>query len=133
MALTTAGKAGAINRVSGFGTPAAYTAIGLGIGTTGVAAGDTALETEKKTDGTAASGVHAIPTVSVTISNVTTTLTNDTAQWVGTATFTASLAVTESGIFNADTNGTMLCRQTFSAVNVVSGDSIQFVWKVKAA
>ncbi len=130
--ITNAGKAAVAARIIGTGS-AAFDPIGLGTGTTAFNAADTTLETEKKTDGTAASGVHAIPGASVTTSQVTTTVTNDTAQFVGTATFTATLAVTESGVFNADTNGDLLARQTFSAVNVVSGDSIQFTWKVKAA
>lgn len=119
-------------RLYGTGS-AAFAAIGLGIGTTAAATGDTALQTGKKTDGTGDGGVHAIATASVTASSVTTTVTNDTAQFVGTATFTATLAVTESGVFNADTNGTMLAHQVFSAINVVSGDSIQFTWKIKNA
>jgi len=132
MGIANAGRAVVSARLYGTAS-AAYGAIGLGTGTTAFAATDTTLETEKKTDGTAASGVHAIASGSVTASSVTTTITNDTAQFVGTATFTASLAVTESGLFNADTNGTLLARQTFSAVNVVSGDSIQFTWKIKNA
>lgn len=132
MAITDVGRACAARRLVNT-TDAAFAAIGLGIGTTAAAAGDTALQTGKKTDGTGDVGVHAIPTASVTVTNVTTTVTNDTAQLVGTATFTASLAVTESGVFNADTNGSMLAHQVFSAVNVVSGDSIQFTWKIKAA
>jgi hypothetical protein len=131
--VTNAGKAGVSSRINGAGAAAAFTATGIGTGTTAVAAGDTTLETEKKADGTAASGVHAIPTASNTASSVTTIVTNDTAQLVGTISFTATLAVTESGVFNADTNGTLLCRQTFTAVNVVSGDSLQITWKVKAA
>jgi hypothetical protein len=131
--VTDAGKAGVASRINGSGAAAAFTAIGVGTGTTAFNAADTALETEKKADGTAASGVHALATASVTASRVTTTVTNDTAQLVGTISFTATLAVTESGVFNADTNGTLLCRQTFTAVNVVSGDSLQVTWKVKAA
>ena len=131
--ITDAGKAGVASRINGSGAEAAFTSIGMGTGTTAFAAGNTALETEKKADGTAASGVHALATASVTVSRVTTTVTNDTAQLVGTVSYTATLAVTESGVFNADTNGVLLARQTFSAVNVVSGDSIQFTWKIKAA
>jgi hypothetical protein len=131
--VTDAGKAAVASRINGSGAAAAFTAIGIGTGTTAFSASDTALETEKKADGTAASGVHALATASVTASRVTTTVTNDTAQLVGTISFTATIAVTESGVFNADTNGTLLCRQTFTAVNVVSGDSLQITWKVKAA
>lgn len=131
--ITTTGKAGAASRINGAGSEAAFTAIGIGIGTTAANVADTAMETGKKADGTADSGVHALATGSVTASRVTTTVTNDTAQLVGTIAFTAGLAVTESGVFNADTNGVMLCRQVFSAINVVSGDSLELTWKVKAS
>jgi hypothetical protein len=132
MGIANAGRAVVSARLYGTAS-AAYGAIGMGTGTTAFNAADTTLETEKKADGTAASGVHAIASGSVTASSVTTTVTNDTAQFVGTVAMTATLAVTESGLFNADTNGTLLARQTFSAVNVVSGDSIQFTWKIKNA
>lgn len=131
--ITDAGKAGVASRINGSGAAAAFTAIGQGTGTTAANAADTTLETEKKADGTGASGVHALATASVTASRVTTTVTNDTAQLVGTISEAATMAITESGVFNADTNGTLLCRQVFSAVNVVSGDSLQFTWKIKAS
>ena len=112
---------------------AAFASIGMGTGTTAAAATDTALQTGVTAAGAADAGVHVLPTASVTASSVTTTVTNDTAQWQGTVSITATIAVTESGLFNADTNGTMLAHQVFTAVNVVSGDSIQFTWKVKNA
>lgn len=133
MGITDAGRAGAAAILGAVGSPAAYKAIGQGTGTTAFAASQTTLVTEVKADGTAASGVHAVPSASATATQVTTTVTNDTLQVVGTVSETATIAVTESGLFNADTNGTMLARQTFTAVNVVSGDSIQFTWKIKAA
>src|SRR5215210_273659 len=112
MAITNVGKAIAARRL--YGTADAVTwANGQGTGTTAAAAADTVLETEKKADGTAASGVHCIPTGSVTFSNVTTTVTNDTMQAVGTVAETATMAITESGLLNADTNGSLLCRQVF--------------------
>ncbi len=128
-----AGKAGVASRINGAGGAAAFTSIGQGTGTTAAAAGDTTLQTGVTAAGVADAGVHALPTASVTATRVTTTVTNDTAQLVGTVAETATIAVTESGVFNADTSGTMLCRQTFTAINVVSGDSIQFTWKIKAA
>lgn len=126
--VTTVGKALVAGRINGSGAPAAATSIGIGTGTTAAAAGDTTLETEVKADGTSASGVHALATASVTTSLQTTDTTNDTARLVGTITFTATIAVTESGVFNADTNGTLLARQVFSAINVASGDTLQLTW-----
>lgn len=127
--ITTVGKAAAADLLGGVNSIAAFTSIGVGIGTTAANVAATTLETEKKADGTAASGVHALANASVTNTLVTTDTTNDTLQLVGTIAFTASLAVTESGVFNADTNGTLLARQVFSAINVVSGDSLELTWK----
>ena len=114
---------------------AAFAAIGLGTGVTAAAATDTTLQAEVKADGTAAAGVHAIATAAVTASSVTTTITNDTAQFAPTASLaiTGAIALTECGLFNADTNGTMLCRQVFSVINLASGDSISPTWKIKNA
>lgn len=131
--ITSAGKAAMASRCNGAGGEAAFTSIGLGTGTTAANVADTALEAGKLGDGTVDGGVHILATASVTASRVTTTVTNDTAQLVGTAAFTATVAVTESGVFNANTAGVLLCRQVFSAINVVNGDSIQVTWKVKAA
>jgi hypothetical protein len=131
--ITDAGRAGAASRINGSGAAAAFTSIGIGTGTTAASVSDTALQTGKAADGSADSGVHALATASVTASRVTTTVTNDTAQLVGTITFTGTIAVTESGVFNADTNGTMIARQVFSAINVISGDTLQLTWKIKAA
>ncbi len=39
-------------------------------------------------------------------------------------------AVTEAGIFNASTSGTMLCRTVFSVVNKAAGDTLQVTWTV---
>lgn len=50
-----------------------------------------------------------------------------------TATFpagTATGAITEAGIFNAGTAGTMLCRTTFPVVNKAAGDSIAITWNI---
>jgi hypothetical protein len=45
---------------------------------------------------------------------------------VGTISYTSTKAITEHGLFNDATTGTLLDRTVFSAVNVVSGDSIEF-------
>lgn len=118
--VTNAGMAGVASRVNGSGAEAAFTYIAIGTGTNAAAAGDTALQTEITTNG----GQRA----SATVSRTTTDVTNDTATLVNTFTFTGSFAVTESGVFNAASTGTMLARQVFSAINVVSGDSLQITW-----
>lgn len=48
---------------------------------------------------------------------------------VGTISYTSALAITEWGVFSqAAQGGTMWERQTFAAVNVANGDSIQFTY-----
>lgn len=98
----------------------AFDYIAIGTGTTAPAATDTALGTE----------THR---VAATGSRVTTNVTNDTAQLVATFSgYTGSEAITEAGVFNAATGGTMLCRQTFSALNVDwdAGDSVEITEKI---
>lgn len=120
--VTDAGKAGVASRINGSGAEAAFTYIAVGTGTTAFAAGNTTLETEL-----AASGLSR---AAATASRVTTDVTNDTAQLVLTFTVTGTQAVTESGVLNASSSGVLLCRQTFSAINVVNGDSLQVTWKI---
>lgn len=94
---------------------------GCGTGTTSEASGDTALVTESTTalnpDSTRATGTQTEPAAN----QVTST---------GTLTFDASAAVTEHGLFSqaATGGGTLFDRSVFSAINVVSGDSIQFAY-----
>lgn len=129
--ITDAGRAAVASRINGNGGEAVFASIGQGTGVTAANVADTTLGTEVTANGGAASGVHVV--AAATATRVTTTVTNDTAQFVGTVAETNTIAVTESGVFNATTNGTLLCRQVFTAVNVVNGDSLQFTWKVKAA
>lgn len=123
--ITNAGFGGISSRVNGAGAQAAFTYIAVGTGVVAANVTDTTLGTE-----TAASGLSR---AAATCTQVTTTVTNDTAQQVVTFTVTGTVAVTESGVLNAASAGTLLCRQVFSAINVVSGDSLQITWKVKAS
>ncbi len=66
-----------------------------------------------------------------TVTNVTTTVTNDTFQVVGTITATGSRAVDEMGVFDASTSGNMGISVTHAAQNLASGDSIQYTVKIK--
>lgn len=124
-----AGKAAVASRINGDGGEAAFAYIGVGIGTD-VTNPElyTALQTERDQDG-ATNTNHKLAVAS----RVMTTVANDTAQLVVTFNFTATLVITETGIFNATPSGTMLARQVFAALNVGNGDSIQVTWKVKAA
>lgn len=123
--VTNAGKAEVSNLVGGVSTPVAFGFIAVGTGTTAAAAADTTLQTETTTSGLARAAS--------TNSRVTTTVTNDTAQFLKSFSVTGTVAVTESGVLNAASAGTLLCRQVFAAINVVSGDTLQITWKVAVA
>jgi hypothetical protein len=43
---------------------------------------------------------------------------------------TGTGALTEAGIFNAGTSGTLLCRTQFNAINKSSTDAIVITWNV---
>jgi hypothetical protein len=94
---------------------------GCGTGVTAEAQGDTALVTESTTalnpDNTRATGTRSTPA-------------GNQFRSVGTATFDATAAITEHGIFSqsATGGGTLWDRSVFSAINVASGDSIQFTY-----
>lgn len=49
---------------------------------------------------------------------------------VGTISYTTTKAITEHGLFNAATGPTLMDRSEFAAINVVSGDSIQFTYEL---
>jgi len=94
---------------------------GCGTGNTAEAVGDTALVTESTTalspDSTRATGTRSTPA-------------SNQYQSVGTLIFDASAAIVEHGIFSqaATGGGTLWDRSVFSAINVASGDSIQFTY-----
>lgn len=103
-----------------------YNFHGVGIGTTAEAASQTALVTESTTilttDSVRATGTRSQPTA-------------PQYRTVGTPAFDGSGAITEHAVFNdADVGeGTMMDRSLFSAINVVSGDSIQFTYTLTLA
>jgi hypothetical protein len=95
-------------------SPVSMTHMAIGTGTTTAAAGDTALGTQ--------TGRVSLSGSSVSSNAITYTATF--AAGTGTG------AITEAGIFNASSGGTMLCRTTFPVVNKGSGDSIAITWVV---
>jgi len=99
-----------------------FIGIGSGAGTAAVA--DTTLFTEYTT-GTWAGYART----STAGTQVTTTQTNDTAQWVGTFTAGATQTVTNAGNFDALTAGNVLIKGDFTGVVLASLDSIQITIK----
>lgn len=95
-------------------TEAAMSHMAIGSGTNDPAPADTALQTQ-------------LGRVSLT----STTVTDNSVEYV--ATFPAGTgtgAVTEAGIFNASSGGTMLCRTEFLVINKAAGDSMTITWTV---
>lgn len=96
---------------------------GCGTGVTAEAVGDSALVTESTTilnpDSTRATGTRNEPSANI-------------LRTVGVVTFDGSGAITEHGLFSqaATGGGVLFDRSVFSAVNVVSGESIQFEYSV---
>lgn len=89
----------------------------VGTGTTAPVSGDTALQSP-------IGGSRQAFSASPSTSSNTVTYTATFGAGVGTG------AITEAGIFNASSAGTMLCRTTFSVVNKAAGDTINISWSV---
>lgn len=121
--VTNAGKAAMASRFGGSGGEAAFTYLALGTGSTAAADTDTTLGAEISTSGLARANS--------TVSRVTTTVTNDTAQAQYTWTASGSVSPSECGIFNASSVGVLAARQVFTAIPLVSTDSFQLTYKVK--
>ena len=88
----------------------------LGTGTTGANVANTALET--------------VISGSRTALTSTTVTTNSVAYVVTFPAGTGTGAVTEAGIFNASSGGTMLCRTTFSVINKAAADTLGITWTI---
>ncbi len=88
----------------------------VGTGTTAAAAGDTTLETE-------IAGARVALTSTTVATNQITYVASFNAG-VGTG------AITEAGVLNAASGGTLLCRTVFPVVNKQAGDSMTITWAV---
>ena len=111
--VVTAGKGYVASRMKD-ASATAMSHMAIGSGTTNPAAGDTALETE----------LGRVALTSTTVSSAVVTYVATFAAGTGTG------AVTEAGILNASSSGTLLCRTEFSVVNKGSSDSMTITWTV---
>lgn len=112
--IVTTGKNDIASLITGSG--AAMTHMGVGTGTTGVVAGDTALETQVDRNALVTSGGVAS----------TNTVEFESVWNAGDGTG----ALTEAGLFSASTGGTMLARTVFSVVNKSASDILTITWTV---
>jgi len=97
-------------------TATAMTHMEVGTGTTAAAVGDTALQT-------------AVASSRVTLTSTTVT-TNNVAYVASFPAGTGTGALTEAGLFNASSSGTMLCRTVFSVINKGAADTLGITWTV---
>lgn len=91
----------------------------VGTGTTAPVVGDTALEIEDLM-GNANRPAGTQGENTATVYQTVATITNNSG---------VSKAITEAGILSANAAGVLLSRQTFSAVNLAAGDSIETTWE----
>jgi len=113
--VVTAGKVFIASRMAGTSS-AVMSYMAIGTGTTAAAVGDTALQSQ-----------------SAIVALTSTTPSSNTVVYV--ASFPAGTpatltAITEAGIFNASSAGTMLCHTVFAAVNKDVGDTMQITWTI---
>lgn len=114
--VTNAGKALITGRLKGTGNEPKY--IGMGTGADTASEDDTALSTEveTRTNGTS--------------TQEDTNSTDDTYQVVGTITATAARAVTNAGLLDASSTGTLAVKSSFDVINLDTDDAIEFTFQV---
>ena len=111
--VVTAGKGYVASRMKD-ATATAMSHMAIGTSSTAAAAGNTTLGSE-----------------SARVSLTSTTVSSNEVVYV--ATFpagTGTAAITEAGILNASSSGTMLCGTVFSVVNKGASDSMTITWTV---
>jgi len=111
--VVTAGKGYVASRMKDT-TATAMSHMAIGSGSTAAAASDTALGNE----------LGRVALTSTTVSSAVVTYVASFPAGTGTG------AVTEAGILNASSGGTMLCRTVFSVVNKGASDSMTVTWTV---
>lgn len=119
--VVTAGKEWVASRMQGV-VDDAMSHMAIGTGTTAAAIGDTTLGTE--------SARVALNTAGGTVSANTITYEATFGADVPPLTAPATVAITEAGIFNDASAGTMVARTVFAAINKGETDSITVSWTI---
>lgn len=98
-------------------TATAMSHMAVGTGSTAAAAADTALGSE-----------------SARVALTSTTVSTNTVTYVATyPAGTATASLTEAGILNAASSGTMLCRTVFAVVSKSASDVMTVTWSITAS
>jgi hypothetical protein len=116
--VVTTGKNFVASRMAGTSV-SVMSDMSIGTGSTAAAAADTTLGSE-----------------SARVSLTSTTVNNNDVVYLATFpanTPASAAAITEAGIFNASTSGSMLCRTVFSQINKAPADSLTITWTVTAS
>lgn len=111
---TSAGEAKVVDLIDGVSAvhlDATNAKIGWGTGAGTAAKADTTLFTE-------ASEARVVPTVSQPVA--------DKNQWLGTPTADAAKTITNAGLFDAATGGTLVVHGDFAGIALALGDKIEF-------
>jgi len=111
--VVTAGKGYVASRMKD-DSATAMSHMGIGSGSTAAAASDTALGSQ----------LARTSLTSTTVSGADVVYVDTFPAGTGTG------AVTEAGIFNASSGGTMLCRTVFDVVNKGASDAMTITWTV---
>jgi len=116
--VVTAGKTFVASRMAGT-SAAVMSHMSIGTSATAAAVGNTTLGSEV-----------------ARVALASTTASNNNIVYVATfpaGTPSSSVGVVEAAIFNAASNGTMLCRTVFSIINKASTDSLSITWTITAS
>jgi hypothetical protein len=113
---TTVGKNHIASRMKDSGSPNQMSHMAVGTGATAAAVGDTTLDTELSR--------IALTTAGGTVSTNVVTYAATYGAGVGTG------ALVESGVLNAASVGTLLCRVVFAVLNKGANDSMTITWTV---
>ena len=111
--VVTAGKGYVASRMKD-ATATAMSHMAIGSGSTAAAASDTALGSQ----------LGRVALSSTSVSSAVVTYVASFPAGTGTG------AVTEAGILNASSGGTMLCRTVFSVINKGASDSMTITWTI---
>lgn len=116
--VVTSGKEWVASRMAGTSS-STMSHMAIGTSSTSPAAGNTTLGSEQ-----------------ARVSLTSTTVSDNDVAFVATfaaGTPSSQQAIVEAGLFNAGTNGTMLCRTTFGTITKGSSDSLTITWTVTAS
>ena len=116
--VVTSGKNFVASRMAGTSS-SVMSHMAIGTGSTAAAVGNTTLGSE-----------------SARVALTSTTVTDNDVVYVATFpanTPSSAAAITEAAIFNASSNGTMLCRTVFSVINKSQSYSLTVTWTVSAS